>query len=451
MTIPLPLLDLPLDSDRNGTNAVSGFVLAPASGTILFDTPNHDSTGGYAGVGDPIGTSNAYPDPGFEGAEEAWITTVGSPSNAILNDLPHTGSSYLNIVFGVTGEAVIISTDTGLAVPGTTPVHLSLWGHMPFSDGTVSLVGRVVYDDASHDDTTIATVTVTEADYVFREADLTVNAAKTIDAVQLRVVATSIPSFAFYRVDDLVIDAGPDAGGGATPDLGKLWFEARHPSFPPYDTINLTDTGAIAMWIQADQNDYWEDVAATDPFPLLTITTASGEADRVAVELAPDTQELSILANTLTSSGSITLDDTDVDWHLLVLNYDGEDFAVYLDNVLVCSLVAGAAVPTDGDVYLLSSPYHDRAGGHVSNVTTYSDALTPPQMYYLFNGSFPPPPPRIGGLLRTGLGDLNIALTRTNYPEEPIVGTRQAFTEPIEIDRAGTPAPIVVTSTIGEV
>jgi hypothetical protein len=171
----------------------------------------------------------------------------------------------------------------------------------------------------------------------------------------------------------------------------------------------------------------------------------------VAVELAPDTQELSILANTLTSSGSITLDDTDVDWHLLVLNYDGEDFAVYLDNVLVCSLVAGAAVPTDGDVYLLSSPYHDRAGGHVSNVTTYSDALTPPQMYYLFNGSFPPPPPRIGGLLRTGLGDLNIALTRTNYPEEPIVGTRQAFTEPIEIDRAGTPAPIVVTSTIGEV
>jgi len=458
MTIPMPLLDLPLDSNRNGINAVTGnLIVAPATGSIIFDVPNHDSSGGYAGVGDPVGSlPNVYPDPGFEGNDSSrfsWADgTFGTNGFlGIFTDYPHTGSSYLQTLFSnLSGFTLIAPTDTGLAIPGTTLVHMAFWGQFASRGGgaeVITVVGRVVYTDTSFDDTTVATVTALEGAYVLHESDLTTNPAKTIDQIQLRVTATGATvSSAHYYIDDLVIEAG----GVTTPAIGTLRFPTRLPSYPPYTDVNLTDTGAIALWVQADRTDYWEDDTATDPFPLLTITTASGEADRVAVELAPDNQTLTITANTLTSSAAFALTDTDTDWHLLILNYDGGDYTLYADNELITTLAAGAPMPVDGDVYLLSSPYHDRAGGHVSNVTTYSDTLTPIQRRYLWDGTTPAPPERIGGLVRTGPTPLNIGLTRTAYSAEPIAVSRHGITEPLAIDRDGPPISIAITSTSEE-
>src|SRR6188768_3868960 len=135
MSVPNPLLDLPLDSNRNGTNAVTGnLIVADADGTIIFDTPNHDSSGGYAGVGDPVGSlPNVYPDPGFEGSDSSrfsWTGGTFGPDGiiGIFDDDPRTGSTYLAASFSTSALTFIVPTDTGLAIPGSTLVHMSLWG-----------------------------------------------------------------------------------------------------------------------------------------------------------------------------------------------------------------------------------------------------------------------------------------------------------------------------------
>jgi hypothetical protein len=141
----------------------------------------------------------------------------------------------------------------------------------------------------------------------------------------------------------------------------------------------------------------------------------------------------------------------DLDWHLIILNYDGGNYSTYFDNVLTMTSFGDPEMPTDGDIYLISSPYHDRCGGHISNVQTFSDALTPPQRQYLWDGITPTYDARIGGLLRTGPGDLNISIIRTIYTEEPIAVNRQDYGTPIDVDRDGPGTPIVLTSVVGEV
>jgi hypothetical protein len=141
----------------------------------------------------------------------------------------------------------------------------------------------------------------------------------------------------------------------------------------------------------------------------------------------------------------------DLDWHLVILNYDNGNYSTFFDNVQCFTSFGDPPIPTDGDIYLLSSPYHDRCGGHVSNVQTFSDALTPPQRLYLFDGTPLPPVERIGGLVRTGPGDLNISVTRELFDDEPIVLNSDESEEPIVVSRDETPPPIVVTSEVGEV
>lgn len=168
---------------------------------------------------------------------------------------------------GSLGDGFYFSTGSGLGVSNFSEIDVSFFVRWNWYDAAheSDIIGRVIYTDASHDDTTIASLDDSDPfnEYFPVSGPLTANPGKTIDEIQIRIVRTAGPEWNEWGVDDVLIEGEPDP-----PQLRSYSSAASGTCTAPAGLAEGDVLVAIAWYIGEIDTTGWDEIVST------TVSTA---------------------------------------------------------------------------------------------------------------------------------------------------------------------------------